>query len=408
MSNETVNYIALAIPAFFLLIGIELLVGRLRKTPLYRFNDAVTNLNCGIGQQVIGVFIKTLNLLLYIYIYENYRWFDIPATWWVWLLLFIGVDFFYYWFHRLAHEISVLWGSHVVHHQSEEYNLSVALRQAWFQSIFSSFFYLPLALIGFDPAAFVAVNSFQTLYQFWIHTKAIGKLPFWFEYVFNTPSHHRVHHGVNPIYIDRNHGGTLIIFDRWFGTFQEEQEEVIFGITAQPRSWNPLWLNIDYWATMFRNMYRADNWSDRWHIFAHTPDWKPAAWNKQAVPPKAITPQNFIKYDTHLPQSLNYYILLQHLLTLTATTLFMFYYEGLPLLPRVLAASFVLLTLINVGALLEIRPWVWSAELLRLLAPAALSVVLFTAQPAYIILAITYTTVSALWLWREWKIARTA
>ena len=408
MSNETVNYIALAIPAFFLLIGIELLVGRLRKTPLYRFNDAVTNLNCGIGQQVIGVFIKTLNLLLYIYIYENYRWFDIPATWWVWLLLFIGVDFFYYWFHRLAHEISVLWGSHVVHHQSEEYNLSVALRQAWFQSIFSSFFYLPLALIGFDPAAFVAVNSFQTLYQFWIHTKAIGKLPFWFEYVFNTPSHHRVHHGVNPIYIDRTHGGTLIIFDRWFGTFQEEQEEVIFGITAQPRSWNPLWLNIDYWATMFRNMYRADNWSDRWHIFAHTPDWKPAAWNKQAVPPKAITPQNFIKYDTHLPQSLNYYILLQHLLTLTATTLFMFYYVGLPILPRVLAASFVLLTLINVGALLEIRPWVWSAELLRLLATAALSVVLFTAQPAYIILAITYTTVSALWLWREWKIARTA
>lgn len=402
--QEPVNYIALAFPAFFLLIGIELLVSRLGKTPLYRFHDAVTNLNCGIGQQVIGVFIKTLNLLLYVYIYEHYRLFDIPSVWWVWLLLFVGVDFFYYWFHRATHEISVLWGSHVVHHQSEEYNLTVALRQAWFQAVFSSFFYLPLAFIGFDPAAFVTINSFQTLYQFWIHTRTIGKLPTWFEYVFNTPSHHRVHHGVNPIYIDRNHGGTLIIFDRWFGTFQDELEEVVYGITSQPRSWNPLWLNIDYWATMLHNMAQVSNWGDRWRIFTGIPDWKPQTVGT-VPPPKKISPQTFDKYDTHIPTILNYYVLFQHLVTLTATTIFMFSYQGLPLLPRVLAASFVLLTLINVGGLLEMRTWVRVAEYARLLLTLLLVVVLFASSPIYIVLGAVYAVLSLVWLSWAGKVA---
>ena len=158
----------------------------------------------------------------YLYLFKHYAIFDISNSFFNYALLFIGIDFFYYWFHRLAHEVSLFWGTHIVHHQSEDYNLSVALRQSSFQGFIAMFFYLPLAIIGFNPIAFVTINAFQTLYQFWIHTKTINKMPRWFEFVFNTPSHHRVHHGRNPKYIDKNHGGTLIIFDRLFGSFQAE------------------------------------------------------------------------------------------------------------------------------------------------------------------------------------------
>ena len=138
-------------------------------------------------------------------------------------LAFFGYRLFVLLFHRYSHEINAFWGTHVVHHQSEDYNLSVALRQSAFQGVISGMFYLPLAVFGFDPIPFLLINTLQTLYQFWIHTETIHKLPRWFEYIFNTPSHHRVHHGRNPEYIDKNHGGTLIIFDRLFGTFQDEE-----------------------------------------------------------------------------------------------------------------------------------------------------------------------------------------
>ena len=222
------SLIVYSIPIFFLLIGVELLITRVRGLSYYRFNDAITNLSCGIGSQVTGIFMKFLTFGVYVIIYEHSPLTGkIPYNYLTIILLFLGVDFFYYWFHRLAHEISFLWGSHVVHHQSEEYNLSVALRQAWVQGAFSWIFYLPLAFIGFNPYMFATIASLQTLYQFWIHTKVIGRMPAWFEFIFATPSHHRVHHGVNPKYIDKNHAGTLIIWDRIFGTFQQEEEEVV-------------------------------------------------------------------------------------------------------------------------------------------------------------------------------------
>lgn len=403
--GQAVNYIALAIPFFFLFIGIEILVGRLQKLELYRFHDAVTNLNCGIGQQVIGVFLKTLTVLLYVYCYESFRFFTIETTLLSWVALFIGVDFFYYWFHRLAHEISVLWGSHVVHHQSEEYNLTVALRQAWIQGVFSSAFYLPLAFAGFDPIAFVTVSSFQTLYQFWIHTKAIDKMPKWFEYVFNTPSHHRVHHGVNPKYIDRNHGGTLILFDRIFGTFQVEEEEVVYGITAQPHSWNPLWLNIEYWVDMFKNVGRASTWRGRLGIVFNHPGWKPEDLGGNA-PLKEVSVSTFQKYDTVVPQGLNYYVFGQHVVTLFATSLFLFNYESWPLLWRIGVASLILLALINTGGVLEMRRWALTAEVGRLMATLVFCMWIFSGDNFWvngIAFAALYTIVSLFFLFKFYK-----
>ncbi|MFT4595538.1 MAG: alkylglycerol monooxygenase, partial [Psychroserpens sp.] len=222
------SYISLSIPIFFLLIGIEFLIGYVKKRKLYRFNDALTNINLGIGQQTIGIAMKVVLGFGYLFIYENARIFDLEHTTLNIVLLVLGVDFFYYWFHRASHQINFLWAAHIVHHQSEDYNLSVALRQSWIQGWFSWTFYLPLAFIGFNPEIAFPIIAFNTLYQFWIHTttiKSLGPL----EWIFNTPSHHRVHHGSNPKYIDKNHAGSLIIWDRMFGTFKQEEDEPVYG-----------------------------------------------------------------------------------------------------------------------------------------------------------------------------------
>ena len=388
-----VNYIVLAIPVFFLLIGVELVVSWLKKTPYYRFNDAITNLSCGIGQQVTGVFMKTAVFLAYAFAYEHWRIFDISNAWWVWIALFIGVDFFYYWFHRLAHEISVLWGSHIVHHQSEEYNLTVALRQAWLQGAFSWVFYMPLAYIGFDPIMFVAVNSFQTLYQFWIHTKTINKLPAWFEYIFNTPSHHRVHHGVNPKYIDKNHAGTLIIWDRMFGTFQPEEEEVVYGITTQAKSWNPLWLNFQYWIDLFRAVARARSWGDRWRILVREPGWMPEELGGP-LKPKEVTSDTFNKYDTVIPKGLNYYILFQYFVVLGGATGYLFMVDGMDWVLKIGLAAMIIVSIVNLGAIFEMKRWVYYLEYLRILVLPLVTVTLFYNHE----LLVPVIAVSALYL----------
>ncbi|MDZ4844573.1 MAG: sterol desaturase family protein [Chitinophagales bacterium] len=378
------NPIKYSIPIFFILIGIELLVDKIRKSHLYRFNDAITNLSCGIGSQVVGLFLRVFTIGAYAWLYENYSPFkgQIPVTWWSILVLFIGVDLFYYWFHRLAHEVSVLWGSHVVHHQSEEYNLTVALRQAWLQGAFSWVFYLPLAFLGFEPFVFVSIAGFQTLYQFWIHTKTIDKLHPAFEYVFNTPSHHRVHHGVNPIYIDRNHGGTLIIFDRMFGTFQKEEEEVVYGITKQTKSWNPLWVNFEYWIDLFQSAFRASKWSDKIKILMKQPGWYPDELGG-VQQPRAVTPATFHKYDTHIPKGLNMYVLLHFIIMLTGTTIFLFKFKDFTTEMNIGLTVLIVFSLVNLGGVFESRRWVLPMEIVRLVAVMVTFIFLLKGQYSF-------------------------
>lgn len=403
------SLITLSIPIFFLLIGLELLITRIQGVQYYRFNDAITNLSCGIGSQITGIFMRFLTIGVYIWIYDH-----TPLKGWipsdpkqaglylaVMIVLFLGVDFFYYWFHRLAHEISVMWGSHVVHHQSEEYNLTVALRQAWVQGAFSWVFYLPLAALGFDPAMFVTIASIQTLYQFWIHTKVIGRMPRWFEYIFNSPSHHRVHHGVNPKYIDKNHAGTLIIWDRVFGTFQEEEEEVVYGITTQPKSWNPILLNIEYWYDLAREAGKAGSMRDRLRMFYLAPGWKPAEMGGMLAY-KEITPATFEKYDAKASAQMTAYIFIQFVLLLAGTSAFLFGIKEIAFPARVAISLLVIFSVLNIGGLFESRRWAIWAETLR--AAVIAGVLWFFASKymgnAYAILtAGVYLLVVLTWLW---------
>lgn len=358
------DYIALSVPIFFILIAVELAYSFYKKVNYYRLNDSIANLSQGIGQQVTGVFMKTALFFGYKYLFDHWRMFDLPDHIWIWIALFIGVDFFYYWFHRMSHQVNALWAAHIVHHQSEEYNLTVALRQSWFQSWFSWIFYLPLAVLGFDPLMFITLSSFNTLYQFWIHTRAIKSLgPF--EWILNTPSHHRVHHGSNPKYIDKNHAGTLIIWDRLFGTFQKEEEDVYYGITTPLASWNPIWANIHYWDELLRTARKSPRWPDKINIFLKSPGWFPehlGGFQK----PKEIDAQNYYKYNPELHRKLLGYVLLQFITGIIGGSFILFLYETLPLILATTGAFFVILTLLTCGALLEQKKWLTYFEYSRL------------------------------------------
>ena len=317
-------------------------------------------------QQIVSALAKTALIIGYIWLYDHYRLFDMPEKWWVYALLFVGVDFFYYWFHRMSHEVNILWGAHIVHHQSEEYNLSVALRQSSLQGFFSTVFYLPLALLGFNPIAFVTINAFQTLYQFWIHTRTIDKLHPAFEFIFNTPSHHRVHHGRNPKYIDKNHGGTLIIFDRMFGSFQREEEEVVYGVTKPLNSWNPVWANVDYYADMWNDLRQDMTWGDRIRYVFALPGWRPASLGGKIDPPE-VDSGHVEKFDTSVPISLNYYVLAQYMVILLGTTLLLFNVESDFMTRGLLLGGsiWIIWSIGNLGAIFEMRKWVKVSEPLR-------------------------------------------
>ena len=360
-----VDYIALSIPVFFILIAVELGYALYKKLDYYRLNDSLSNLSQGIGSQLVGIFLKTITFFGYLFIYEHWRFYTFPNTLLTWILLFLGVDFFYYWFHRKSHQINALWAAHIVHHQSEEYNLTVALRQSWFQSGFAWFFYLPLAFAGFEPIMFLTVSAFNTIYQFWIHTRAIGRMgPL--EWFLNTPSHHRVHHGSNPKYIDKNHAGTLIIWDRMFGTFQNEEEDVVYGITKPLASWNPVWANFHYWADLYSSSKNARTYTDKIKIFIKAPGWFPDYLGGVQYP-KEIEISNYVKYSPDYDQRFKKYILITFLFTLSLSSLLIFINSELSTLQLIACILLSILSLTSCGVLMEQRNWSRWFENVRIL-----------------------------------------
>ncbi|MBP6003097.1 MAG: sterol desaturase family protein [Pyrinomonadaceae bacterium] len=245
----------LAIPFFALMIAGEALWHHWKGTSEYKDRkDTWGNIFLGFMSVVFGALFGLGTGLIYLYFYDIAPY-KFPAdAWYTWTILFFADDFLYYVFHRVSHETRLFWNFHVVHHSSEQYNLSVAVRQSWFSGILHWLFYAPLMLAGFAPWMFATMHGFNLIYQFWIHTKLIYKFPRWFEYVFNTPSHHRVHHGVNEQYLDKNYAGVLIVWDRMFGSFIEETETPRYGIIKPIRSYNPLWVNTHAWFEMFDAM----------------------------------------------------------------------------------------------------------------------------------------------------------
>ncbi|MBL8328294.1 MAG: sterol desaturase family protein [Rubrivivax sp.] len=269
--------IVLATPVFLLLIALELWVGIRRGRNTYRWNDALNSIGLGIMSQVTGVFGRVLRIGIYAFAFQHVALWQLdPGQWWVWVAALVAYDFCYYWNHRLGHTCALFWASHVVHHQSEDYNLSTALRQTSSGFLTGWIFYLPMAVLGFPPMVFAVVALIDLLYQYWVHTQQIGRLG-WFDRWFCSPSNHRVHHAVNDRYLDRNYGGIWVVWDRLFGSFAEEDERepIVYGTRAPLRSWNPLWANLEVWWTLAQDSWRAASWADKLRVWFKPPGWRP-------------------------------------------------------------------------------------------------------------------------------------
>jgi sterol desaturase/sphingolipid hydroxylase (fatty acid hydroxylase superfamily)/uncharacterized membrane protein YhhN len=270
--------IVLATPVFLLMIAAEYAWSRVRGQSVYRLNDAISSISLGIVSQLSALFTKLLTVGIYTAVYHAVApWPDLPfwSTWYGVLLALVFYDFCYYWQHRAGHEVAVVWASHVVHHQSQAYNLSTALRQTSSGALLGWIFYLPMALAGVPPLVVGIVALVDLLYQFWVHTELVGKLG-WFDRVFCSPSNHRVHHAVNDRYLDKNYGGILVLWDRLFGSFREEDEKCVYGTRANLRSWDPLWANAEVYGALLRDSWHTRHWADKLRLWVKPPGWRPA------------------------------------------------------------------------------------------------------------------------------------
>ncbi|TGK60131.1 sterol desaturase family protein [Leptospira wolffii] len=321
-----------AVPFFLGLVVIEAVWGR--RKGVYRWNDSVGDLATGILYSLSGVLITIAALFLYkeIGMYFSvqtlFGWGEFPSgsplqkgedgfvfsleNLLAWGFVLIAVDFIYYWFHRATHEVHFLWACHVTHHSSEEFNLTVALRQSMFQRIFEYAFNLPLALLGIPWWMFFVCHSILKIYQFWVHTRLVGKLG-WMEKILLTPSHHRVHHGRDPEYLDKNHGGILILWDKWFGTYTEEKKEPIYGLTEPLPTFNPVWANFHVYFSLWNLISRTPSWKDKILLIFKKPDWRPVSLGGEKEIPE-IDRTKYRKYDPEIPNSWKIYGILQFIL----------------------------------------------------------------------------------------------
>ena len=413
------DVIQASIPLFFALIGLELLVARLRRRSVYRLGDSVSDLSCGILSQFAGIFIALGTVLAFAWLGAHARiQLFLPVPEWIfrnpfagggldlaalltWGLVFLLDDFAYYWMHRVSHVVNLLWAGHVVHHSSEEFNLTVALRQSSLHGLMSWVFYMPLALLGVPVAMWLVCHALNLVYQFWVHTREIERLgPL--ELVLNTPSHHRVHHGVNPEYQDRNFAGMLIIWDRMFGTFEPEVAPPVYGLTKPLRSWNPLWANVHVFGEIAAKLRAARTWGERWRAVLGHPAWVPPALGNRIVP-GPVSPESFHKYEPEVPGDLRRYAVAQFLAVLLASVAVLNAASSRPPATLLAATFYVLLSLGNIGGILEARAWSGPSEIALLLILGGVSGALLAGgggPPGLLAAAAGFALFSLLWIVR--------
>ncbi|MDP1887342.1 lysoplasmalogenase family protein [Polaromonas sp.] len=348
--------IVLATPVFFLLIAIEFAWGYAKGRNTYRLNDVINSISLGMLSQISAVFTRLFRIGIYTAIYSSVALFPDEAfwtTWYGWLIALVFYDFCYYWLHRAGHESAVFWAAHVVHHQSQDYNLSTALRQTSSGALLGWIFYVPMAIAGVPPLVFGVVVLIDLLYQFWVHTEHVPKLG-WFDRWFCSPSNHRVHHAVNDHYLDRNYGGILIVWDRLFGSFHEEDEKCIYGTRSPLNSWDPLWSNAEvYWA-LAKDSWHARNWGDKLRIWFKPPGWRPADVTARfPKPPFDIT--RLQRYHPPMTRALMWFGAVQFVVLLQGVALFLWYADNLPALQSAVWLGVLAIGLWAVGAALQGR-----------------------------------------------------
>jgi sterol desaturase/sphingolipid hydroxylase (fatty acid hydroxylase superfamily) len=412
-----------SIPLFFLLIGLEVAVARVRRRPLFRLSDSISDLSCGILSQLAGIGIALATIAAFAWVSRHLaiqHFTSLPE--WIsrnpfpasdgfpgvgvdaialasWGVVFLLDDFAYYWMHRLSHVVNILWAGHVVHHSSEEFNLTVALRQSSLHGFMSWVFYMPLALLGVPVTMWLICHALNLVYQFWIHTREVDRLgPL--EWVINTPSHHRVHHGVNPEYQDKNFAGTFIIWDRLFGTFEPERAPVVYGITKPLASWNPVWANVHVFADIARNVRAARGLRNRLRaVFGH-PGWRPPELGAPTVP-GPVSPESFVKFEPQVPGWLRLYALVQFVVVLVGSVALLEAAGSLRAGHLMAGVFYIAVSLVNIGGVLEARSWASVSEVARLTVLGGAAALLWWqgTGPAWLLAAaMVFAAASVVWV----------
>lgn len=355
------NFLAFAMPAFFMFLYLEfVLIRRKGKQGVFNYESSVSNISIGIAERLINLFIAASFYQLYFYIFKHYRIFDIPNNLFVWIALILATDFVWYWYHRLGHEVNFFWAAHIVHHHSEEFNLTAAARITTFQAIIRTGFWCILPLFGFHPTMVITMLIVHGAYSFFTHTQIVGSIK-WLEYIFVTPSVHGVHHASNEKYLDKNYGDMFTFWDRIFGTFQAEEERPKYGLTHPLKSFSFLWMHFHYYFEIYELWKRSKGFKARWKaVFGSPSDMD------QDIRP--TLERRFLQDKTDRSHRLRFrnYLYIQLGIALAMLTLFTFYFHFFKTADKLFVVFFVLITLINCGAILEQRKWIYYLEYVRL------------------------------------------
>lgn len=359
---ENTAYLAFAIPAFFLFVWIEYKVAERKKMKnVFKYESSISNISIGIAERLLNLFITGSFYQLFVYIYENFRLMTLSNTWWIWIIMLLATDFVWYWYHRLGHEINIFWGAHIVHHQSEEFNYTVAARITTLQAIVRNVFWCVLPFVGFHPNLVMTILVVHGVYSFFTHTQVIGKLG-WLEYILITPSLHGVHHASDEKYLDKNYGDVFVFWDKIFGTFQEEEEKPHYGLTHPIKSYSFLWQHFHYYLELYEAAKRENTIKGKLRIYFGSP-----AVMDQDIRPiiekKWLSKNKKDDYNFEFKNYLNIQLFVAFSLMLLMT----YYYSRLDSLTLFVGTAFILITLINIGAQLEQKRWVPYLEHIRFL-----------------------------------------
>ena len=402
---QEVNVYAYIAPVAIAFLILEIAVCHIYKKNYITFTESVANFGTALGNQTVNVLVMLGVYVVYSWIWENFRIIDgIELNWFTFILLLLGVDFVFYWVHRWGHAINIMWAAHSPHHSAEEMNFFVAVRASVTQRLSSFMFFWVLAVVGFKPADIYMVVAIHLFIAFFHHTELVYKLWKPIEWLFTTPSHHRVHHGVNTQYLDRNFGEFLIVWDRMFGSFEEEKEKPVYGILDHPKSWNPIFINFHYFIILWKNAVAAPFWWDKIRIW-----FMPSGWIPRGLPQKekpVITEENHVRFRPPMFARAHLYLVVQCALgvvLMMGVISDVFAWSGVE---KWLGAGLLWWQIVNWGGILEAKSWVSISEPLRAVT-TAVAVVVFSSltAPSFALVAIvaaaTYSVLWPLFFFRE-------
>jgi len=402
----TSNIYALLTPIALGFILLEILVCWYYKKKYITFQEAVANFGTALGNQTMNVLVAAGVYIVYGFLWENYRLIDnLELNTLNFILLLLGIDFIFYWVHRWGHHVNILWAAHSPHHSAEEMNFFVALRASVTQRLFSFFFFWPLTIIGFKPIDIYVMTGLHLFISFLHHTELIPKLWRWIEYIFTTPSHHRVHHGINFAYLDKNFGEFLIIWDRLFKTYAEEEEKVVYGMYNPPNTWNPISINFHYYQLLWKDAVAAPRWVDKFKIW-----FMPLGWRPQGLPPKPplqeVTQHNQVRLQTKMFYGAKPYLLLHIVLGIALMMVIIDPKSPWGTMERWIGSFLLWHMIINWSGIMESKTWLFRSEVFRLIITCA-TLIYFSNNPMHSPLNLLWITISLLsvsWTTRFFRI----